>query len=502
MKLFSASQIRNWDAYTIREQGIASIDLMERAALACADCLSSLLPPQSSIHVFAGMGNNGGDGLAIARIMRQKGYNAHVFILSSREKGSEDFEINLQRLSVLNIPVTHIRNTNDFPLLPASSHIIDALFGTGLTRPLSGLAAGLVDYINRSNGIVYSIDMPSGMFADQPPGNHIIIRSNHTLSFQIIKRAFIFADCMEYAGNIHVLDIGLSKEFEESEPCDYVLTDKSFVRKKIRERSDFAHKGNFGHAALIAGSYGMMGAALLAVQACLRSGAGKLTCYVPAKGYTIMQTTHPEAMCRVSGDEHIDDLNGLDAFDAVGIGPGLGRFTGDGSLMGQLVRQNLSRLIIDADAINILASSREYWQKLPPYCILTPHPGEFDRITGVKANDWERLEKAMALSAQNNWHILLKGKYSRLVCPDGKVYINPTGNPGMAKGGSGDVLTGLLTGLAAQGYTAADCMIVGAYLHGLAGDIAASMFTQEAMTAADLANAIPLSWKQLISDQG
>jgi len=502
MKLFSASQIREWDAYTMREEGISSIDLMERAANACADCLSSLLPADMPFHVFAGMGNNGGDGLAIARVMRQKGYIAHVYILSTHEKGSMDFEINLDRLRACNIPVTHIRNSNDFPLLPPSSHIVDALFGTGLTRPLSGLAAALVDHINRSNGIVYSIDIPSGMYADQPPGNNIIIRSKHTLSFQIMKRAFIFSDCMEYAGSIHVLDIGLSKIFEESEPCDYVLTDKRFVRKKIRERSDFAHKGNFGHAALIAGSYGMMGAALLAVQACLRSGAGKLTCYVPAKGYAIMQTTHPEAMCQVSGDEHIINIHGLDVFDAVGIGPGLGRFLEDKGLMGQLAGQNLSRLIIDADAINILASSREFWQKLPPYCILTPHPGEFDCIAGMKGNDWERLEKAIALSAQNNWHILLKGKYSRLVCPDGKVFINPTGNPGMAKGGSGDVLTGLLTGLAAQGYTAADCMIVGAYLHGLAGDIAASMFTREGMTAADLANAIPDAWMQLMHDQG
>lgn len=502
MKLFSADQIRKWDAFTIREQGIPSIDLMERAALASVQCLSGLLPLPAEVFVFAGMGNNGGDGLAIARILRHKGYKVHVFILANQDKGSEDFEINLKRLSEIDIPVTYIRNSSGFPPLPVSSHIIDALYGTGLSRPLSGLAAELVNHINRSASIVYSIDIPSGMFADQPSADHVMVKSAHTLSFQILKRAFIFADGSEYAGKIHVLDIGLSKSFEDSEPCDFIITDKEFVRKRVRERTAFSHKGSFGHAAIIAGSYGMMGAALLAVQACLRSGAGKLTCYVPSKGYAIMQSTHPEAMCKVSGDEHIGNIEGLHTFDAVGAGPGLGRFPGDAGLLEQLVRQKPSRLIIDADALNILAASPQYWHELPSYCILTPHPGEFDRISGVKASDWERLNRAIALSAQNQWYILLKGKYSRLICPDGKVYINPTGNPGMAKGGSGDVLTGLLTGLAAQGYSAADCMIAGAYLHGLAGDIAASRFSEEGMTAADLANAIPEAWKQLLPDQG
>jgi len=502
MKLFSAVQIREWDAYTIREQGISSIDLMERAALACTQCISGLLAQPAEICVFAGMGNNGGDGLAIARMLRQRGYKVQVYILANKDNGSEDFEINLKRLSETDIPVTHIRNTDGFPPLSPSSHIIDALFGTGLSSPLSGMAADLVDHINESNSIVYSIDLPSGMFADRPTVNHVVIKSAHTLSFQILKRSFIFADGSEYAGKIHVLDIGLSKTFEENEPCDFILTDAGFARNRVRERTAFSHKGSFGHAAIIAGSYGMMGAALLAVQSCLRSGSGKLTCYVPEKGYAIMQSTHPEAMCKVSGDEHIGRLDGLSAFDAVGAGPGLGRFPGDDGLLGQLVMQKPSRLIIDADALNILASFPQYWDQLPSYCILTPHPGEFDRISGVKANDWERLNKAISLSALNKWFILLKGKYSRLVCPDGKVYFNPTGNPGMAKGGSGDVLTGLLTGLAAQGYPAADCMIIGAYLHGLAGDIAASRFSEEGMTAADLANAIPEAWKQLLPDQG
>jgi hydroxyethylthiazole kinase-like uncharacterized protein yjeF len=489
MKILSAEEIRLWDQYTIRQEPVASIDLMERAATACTEWLEEKFPDNSSFLVYCGKGNNGGDGLAIARMLSMRQYHVTVFVLEFGHKGTDDFQANLARLHQQpQVDIRFIQSEENIHAPGKDTIIIDALFGSGLNRGIEGVTAALVKHLNESGCSIISIDIPSGLFVDRSSAGNCVINADHTLSFQCYKPAFLFAENAEYIGEVHILDIGLHNDFYNSISSRFELLDDEIVSSIHKPRKRFSHKGNFGHALLVAGSYGKTGAAILAANACLRSGAGLVTCHVPASSYAIMQSTVPEAMVLTdfnsSFNTKIED--DLTKYDAVGVGPGIGMASETKMLLREIFDAYRSPMVLDADALNILSSQKDLLKMVPGGSILTPHPKEFVRLFGETPNEFERVPLALQKASELNCIIVLKGHYSFIATPGGKGFFNSTGNAGMATGGSGDVLTGILTGLLAQGYSSTESAILGVFLHGLAGDMAARSYSMEAMKAGDI----------------
>lgn len=482
MKIFSASQVRDWDQFTISNTAIASINLMEKAAAACHRWIRENLPPGKQFFLFCGNGNNGGDGLAIARMLVNDGQPVNIFILKA-DKRSEDCDTNLQRLYALNISVNEITTKNDFPYLAADDIVIDALFGTGLNKPLQGLPQLLAEHINAAPATVISIDMPSGLFADSTSAGNTIIRAGYTLSFECYKLAFMFGENSEFTGEIHLLNIGLSRQYYMNTASNWAVSDRSLLQSIYRPRKSFTHKYSYGHALLYAGSTGMMGAALLCAKACLRSGAGLVTVHTKEALMPVIQTALAEAIA--SGDDDFERLSNKKA--AIGFGPGLEINNDNTTLLSQVLTQWMGPLVIDAAGLHLLKPMMEILpQRINSPVILTPHAGEFERLFGKTSNDFERAYRALKKAAELHCYIILKGKNSLIACPDGNAYFNSTGNSGMATAGSGDVLTGMLTGLLAQGYNTLQSCLLAVYLHGLAGDFAAAQYSPEAMIAGDI----------------
>jgi hydroxyethylthiazole kinase-like uncharacterized protein yjeF len=508
MKILSAAQIREADTWTIQHEPISSIDLMERAATAFVDSLPGfhLQPEKACFEVYCGPGNNGGDGLAISRLLAKQGLSVKVFLLPS-EKYSTCYLENLKRLKDEELKNVEITNTLvNLQSVEKSREsgpriLIDALFGTGLNKPLEGVASEWVLYLNRQQNMVIAVDIPSGLPCDNPPEKGAaVVQAAHTLTFQQPKLSFLFSDQAPFVGHFHLLDIGLDSGFTDSLPSSYTYVDQTFGANLITPRAVFSHKGNYGHALVVAGSYGKMGAAVLAVKACLRSGVGLVSAHIPSCGYTILQTAAPEAM--VYPDEeafHISSAVHLDPFQAVGVGPGIGMDKQTGNILKLLIQQSAHPMVIDADALNILGENKTWLSFLPKGSILTPHPREFERISGLKGNSFDRFEWQKEFSRKYGVIVVLKGAYTSVSCPDGQVFFNSSGNPGMAKGGSGDVLTGLITGLLAQGFVPQEAAVFGVYLHGLAGDIAARHLSMDAMTSGDIVSALGEAILQLHS---
>lgn len=495
MKIFSAAQIRNWDAYTIAQEPVSSVNLMERAAAACYDWIV-LHYPARDFKIFCGKGNNGGDGLAIARMLLNNGKKVTVYILEFGHKGTDDFQINLQRLHELTTDIHFIQSGEFFPVINKTDIVVDAILGTGLNKPLDNFTAELAAYINQSAVTVIAIDIPSGMFADKSCRNDITVKAAHTLSFQQYKLCFLLPENEERVGNVHILNIGLHKQYYQQETSALELVQEELVKSIYRPRKKFSHKGTYGHAALITGSIGFMGAATLSAAACMRSGVGKLTCYIPKCGYEIMQIAVPEAMSKISGsNEYLENVEPVADHEAIGIGPGIGLHPSTIAVLEKVFTSTHKSIVVDADALNILSSNKHLLAKLPPHSILTPHPKEFEKLFGKSPNDFERIESALVKAKQFNCFIILKGHNTFIACPDGRGYFNSTGNAGMATAGSGDVLTGILVGLLAQGYTSLETCILGVYLHGLAGDIAAAKLSMEAMMASDITNQLGEAFK-------
>lgn len=497
MKIFSAAQIKQWDAFTIENEPISSVDLMERAATACCKWFIGKNFGILHFRIFCGKGNNGGDGLALARILIEHKCLVTVNILEFGNIGTHDFQINLARLHECTTDIHFIQSSDFFPSIGKDDIVVDALYGTGLNKPLEGISAALVNHINDSKAIKISIDLPSGLYADKSSKGNTIIRANQTLSFQNYKLAFLLPENENYCGEVHLLHIGLLSTYEENEPSDFELIDESIIKAIYKPRQKFAHKGSLGHAALLCGSKGMMGAAVLSSLACLRSGVGKLTTYIPQCGYDIVQTAAPEAMTFISGEDYLLSATGLEKFDAVGIGPGIGMHPSHKKLLAGIFEKVKTPMIIDADALNIMAENKELLKLIPARSIITPHPKEFERLFGKTENHFERLALTATKSKELNIYIVLKGHYSFISTPDEKAYFNSTGNAGMATAGSGDVLTGIITGLLAQGYLELNACLLGVYLHGKAGDIAAAKFSEEAMIARDLVNCIGEAFRQI-----
>ncbi|MGF6849993.1 hydroxyethylthiazole kinase-like uncharacterized protein yjeF [Chitinophaga sp. W3I9] len=493
MKIFSAAQIREADAFTIAHEPISSTHLMERAAGQCAAWLEDHYSPSHPVYIFCGKGNNGGDGLVIARLMLGHGYEVHTGILQHSSKASPDHEHQLHILQQQYPAGTYtIGDISDFPELPPNAIIIDAIFGTGMSRPVDGWVAGIIHLINdqRHKHPIIAIDMPSGLMADESSVHNPVVQAHTTLSFEFYKLAFLLPENAPYAGDVHILPIGLHPEYITQTPARYHLSDREMMRTIYRPRDPFAHKGTYGHALLIAGSYGKMGAAVLSARACLRAGVGLLTCHVPQCGTQIMQISEPAAMCITDEDAHYSTHfhKGISSagYKAIGIGPGIDKQPGTAKSLEALMDAWQRPMVIDADALNLLSVYSYLLYKVPKGSLLTPHPKEFERLFGKTANDVARLELLSKKAVDLQLYILLKGRYTAIACPDGAVYFNHTGNPGMATGGSGDVLTGILTGLLAQDYTQKAAMLLGVWLHGYAGDLAAAQLSQEAMTASDI----------------
>lgn len=501
MKIPNVGQIREADAYTITHEPIASIDLMERAAGKCFQWLVLNYGRGVTYKIFCGTGNNGGDGLVIARMMAEKNISVETYVVRFSEKCSDDFNANYQRLSKFNkVKLADINAADDFPLLQNSDVIIDAIFGSGLSKPVTeGIAADIIKQINKSKAAVIAIDIPSGLFADDNSGNSgEIIHARQTLTFQFPKLSFLFAGNEPYVGKWLVMPIGLHKDFIREMKVNNFLVEADDCHDILKPRSNFAHKGTYGHALLVCGSYGKIGAAVLSARSCIRSGAGLVTAVVPKCGLTVMQTAVPEVMCDVNEHEYfINHIESTSQYDAIGVGCGIGMKLQTQSALKFLIQDSNNPMVFDADAINILAENKTWLSFVPKNSIFTPHPKEFERLAGKSANENERQQLQIAFSKKYNVYVVLKGAFTCISTPAGDCYFNSTGNPGMATAGSGDVLTGIITGLLAQKYSSFEACVLGVYVHGLAGDIAAKQLGYEALTANDIIGFMGKAFKKL-----
>ena len=501
MKILSSNQLKELDKYTMEQEPIASIDLMERAAQALTEAIIRRWDTSHPIVVFAGPGNNGGDALAVARMLSQKSYHVEVFLFNTKGRLSEECQTNLHRLKTCgSIYFTEISTQFDPPILTENHVVIDGLFGTGLNKPLNGGFAAVVKYINASKATVVAIDIPSGLMGEDNTYNirpHIV-RADVTLSIQLPKLSFFFPENEEIVGEWELLDIGLKQSYILAAESPYSILEEEQIRSLIKPRKRFAHKGSFGHGLLIAGSYGMAGASILSAKACLRSGIGLLTVHVPIYNHDLLQTTVPEAIVQTDIHErYYAEPVDLSKYKALAIGPGLGQEEDTALAMMEQIQASNIPVVLDADAINILSSHRNWLSRLPKQSILTPHLGELERLTGKCMDTYERLTKVKELAAYLHSYIIVKGAWTIIVTPDGRCFLNPTGNPGMATAGSGDVLTGILLALLAQGYSQEEACQLGVYVHGLAGDIAAETMSQMGMTSGDIIAALPQAWKKI-----
>jgi len=499
MKILNVEQIRALDAHTIEHEPIASIDLMERAAATFVQWwLETFGSWDKPVFIFCGPGNNGGDGLAIARMLFDKSYDVRVFIFRISDRFSADFKINLDRLADLKgLPVEYLSKGEGLPPIEPGSMVVDAVFGSGLNRPIPDFPGDQIRQINQLDVVRVAVDVPSGLFADRH-SEGVVFQAHYTFSFELPKLAFLFPENQNYVGKWVVRSIGLDAGFIHSTPTNRYFVDYQSVSPLLRDRRKFDHKGSFGHALLVAGGYGKVGAAILAARACLRSGAGLATIHAPKCGYVILQVAFPEAMVRVDEHEYcVSNIPVSGRYAAIGAGCGLGTNKLTARALFDLIKNARQPLVLDADALNILSQHPHYLHQLPENTILTPHPKEFERLFGKTKNDFERHHLQINKARELGVFIILKGANTCIACPDGTAFFNSTGNPGMATGGSGDVLTGLLTGLLAQGYPARDAAILGVFLHGLAGDLAAEKTQQEALLASDLIAALGAAFRAL-----
>jgi ADP-dependent NAD(P)H-hydrate dehydratase / NAD(P)H-hydrate epimerase len=504
MKILSESQIKQADAYTILKEPINSIDLMERAALGCVKWLTNRYNNTQDITVFCGVGNNGGDGIAIARMLIERQYSVKTFIVHYSSNFTADFIVNRERLKNLTT-IYDIHQESDIQVTLYNTVVIDALFGVGINRPIEGLCAKVIQHINASKCKIISIDLPSGLPVDEHSKGNAknIIQANHTLTFEQPKFALLLPQNSSFVGEWSLIPIQLHPQFIEQVSTNLYYSVAKDIQEKLKKRTKFSHKGSFGHALICAGSYGKMGAAVLSTSSCLRSGVGLVTAFIPKCGYTILQQTCPEAMVITDNNElEVASLNekvDLNLYSTIGVGPGIGTSLETQTFLKQLIENNHKPMVLDADALNCIAQDDNLLQKLPKSSILTPHPKEFLRL--IKAtdtlSDYDKLAAQSAFSKKYQCIVVLKGAHTSISKPDGSLYFNSTGNAGMATGGSGDVLTGIITGLLAQGYTPFDAAQIGVYVHGLAGDLAAKQLGQQALIASDITNYLGSAFLEL-----
>ena len=486
MKIFSKAQIYEGDKLTIQNQKIESADLMERAGIQVFNWLHLRMQgSQVPIHVFCGIGNNGGDGLVISRYLITHGYNVITYVVNCSDKRSKDFLINYERIkNVTKDWPTLLSCSEEFPVINRDDIIVDAIFGIGLNRPVLGWVMGLFQHFRASEAYTLAVDVPSGLYVDKiPEDENAVVWANHTLSFQTPKLIFFLPQTAKYTLQWELLDIGLDPEYISNTETEIELIGKYEVLPMYIPRDKFSNKGSFGHCLLIGGSYGKIGAVTLSSKAALVSGAGLVTSFIPKCGYQILQFSLPEAMVITDvNDEFITDINFNIEPTVVGIGVGLGMNSKTISAFEIFLMNNKKPLVIDADGLNILSKKKAFLKLLPEQTVLTPHPKELERLIGSWKNDFDKLEKVKVFSETYNLIVVIKGANTITVFKE-KQYINSTGNPGLSTAGTGDVLTGIVTGLIAQGYIPLSAAIFGVYLHGKSADIAVENFGYQSLIA-------------------
>ena len=496
MKFFYTAQVKELDAYTIEHEPIASIDLMERAARVLTDAILERYAG-CRFAVFSGPGNNGGDGLAVARMLAASGYVVQVWLIDPKDRLSTDCAVNFLRLRESGVEVQLVQDTFSMPSFDKNVIIVDALFGSGLNKPVrEGIFVSVINGINASGCRVVAVDMPSGLLGENNhPLEGVVVSATDTLTLHFPKLSLLMPENAPFVGNISILDIGLSQEWIDREPSPLHFTDEKEIKALLRPRARHAHKGDFGRALLIAGSRGMAGASVLAARAALRSGVGLLTVHIPVCNNVIVQSSVPEAMTSIDSNEccFSDDID-VSKYNAVAVGPGLGQGKESEAALLRLIVNCTAPMVVDADALNILSRNKEWLYRLPAGSVLTPHPGEFERLFGKATSRYQAIESVRAVARDCGIVIVLKGAYTTIIAPDGNIYFNSTGNPGMATGGSGDVLTGIILALLAQGYEGVDAARMAVYMHGLAGDLAVSELGETALVAGDIVNYLPKAW--------
>jgi len=497
LKVLNSEQIRQADQFTINNEPIASIDLMERASKTFVHSFVKVFTDGSQVMVVCGTGNNGGDGLVIARLLSAYNFEMEVFVIGDPEKGSRDFQVNFEIILGFLKPIK-IKTVRDFPVFEKDAIVIDAIFGSGLSRSVSGIYGQLIDHINQSPcDQIVAVDIASGLGSDEVFPKGKIIEVSHTFSFEVPKLSLLLPQNEQYSGQVTIESIGLNKEYMNTLESSYYVLTHEFIATRLKDRNIFMHKGQAGRALIYAGEKGSMGAAILAGRACMKSGSGLLTIYAPQSENTIVQLGVPEAISRAYTPK--SGLPDLSTFDCIGIGPGIGVSDASWNRLRSIIDHPPAGrpLVLDADAINILSKDQKLLGKLPKNTILTPHPGEFRRLVGAWKDDYHRLQLQKQFSAKYNVIVLLKGANTSISNPSsgGQVFFNPTGNPGMATGGSGDVLTGIIVGLLAQGYEPLEATLLGVWLHGLAGDIYVDEFGPESLVASDLINYLPAAFQ-------
>lgn len=489
--ILKAKYIKEWDEWTIRNEPIRSVDLMERAAVACFDWLMVNFPHADEFLVFCGTGNNGGDGLAIARKLLQIHKKVSIVIAGEIEQASEDFKVNYNRLKQLN-NLKVFSDCNQLSVISPTAIIIDAIFGTGLNRPITGLAEKCVNFIGGLPNSVIAIDSPSGIYVDRFTDEDLpVVKANVTLTFQSPKLAFFMPENSKWVGEWYVLDIGLDSGYDPWTKTNMFVLERKDLSGIFCKRQKFDSKWTFGHGLLIGGSKDKPGSIILSAGAALRSGIGLLTVHSVESVANFLIPKYPEAMMEIdSGEKFIQDVVVLDRYSGIGFGPGLGTHAKTVDTIRNLLDNHSVNMVIDADALNIISKERLH-EWLPKNTILTPHVKEFERLTQEASNSFERLDIQLEFSRKYQVYTLLKGAYSKLSTPDGRLIINSTGNPGMAKGGSGDVLTGMITSFLAQGIHPEKATLSAMYVHGLAGDIVKQKKGEIGMLPSDLIEVLP-----------
>lgn len=501
-KILTSAQVKLVDAHTIETEPISSLDLMERAAQCVTTRITELFHKDRHIIVFAGPGNNGGDALAVARQLSLQGYRVAAYLFNVSSSLSADCMANKARMRLCPAVDFH-EITSDFvpPSIQPTDIVVDGLFGTGLSRPLTGGFAAVVKYINSAEATIVSIDVPSGLMTEDNATNVMthVVQAQYTFTFGQPKLSFLFAENEAYVGRVEVLNIALIDPDNTATSTPYHIIENSDIANMLHKRPRFSHKGTFGHACLIAGKQGMAGAAILASRACMRSGAGKLTVRTPAANVLPLQVAIPEAILNIEHNAYtFSKPFDTTAYNAVAVGPGIGVDDVTVKALGQQLHYHQGPLVMDADALNILAEHPALMDSVPPDSILTPHKKELRGLIGASANSFEELQLTRQLAIERHIYIIVKGANTAIVTPDGDVIFNTTGNPGMATAGSGDVLTGIILSFLAQDYSSLQAAMLGTYIHGLAGDIASKNLSVESMIASDIIDHLPQAFKMLV----
>jgi hydroxyethylthiazole kinase-like uncharacterized protein yjeF len=497
MKILSAVQIRDWDTFTIEKEPISSCDLMERAVARLLPSFLYAISQNQTVNIFCGKGNNGGDGLVLARLLHFRKIPVHVFIIQYTSKGKPEFEANLQRLSSLSVPISSITHIDAIQEIPKNSVVVDAILGSGLNSVLEGLLKEVVCKLNKIKAKKIAIDIPTGLFPHEALLDGAeVFQADHTFTFQVPKLNFMLPETGKFVGALEVIDIGLHPQYLNLIRSEHTYLTMGFIQQRLKLRSHFGHKGTYGHGLLLVGGKGTYGAGILSCKAFMRSGAGKLTAVVPENALAIYHTSCPEVMFVGHGISHLSGRIDKESYAAIGIGPGIGTDLATKHFLRHFLDQKPSNLVFDANALNMMAAHDDLLEILPAGSILTPHFKEFERMAGKVVSDYDRLHKAQEFALKYDIVLVLKGAHTFIT--NGKEsFFNSTGNVGMATAGSGDVLTGIITGIRCQGYSALDAALVGVYLHGMAGDLALEQQSYESLIASDIIRALGLAFNKM-----